>query len=480
MMVDDKRYDFCVALLAMCLLTSFGAMAQNVAGLRIRCAGGLQGNVAVSIADANVVKPDTAGGNIVSELLLSSELRGRVEHPLDYFRGDNRARHDMDLLMLTQGWRRYPIDSVLNGNIRTPEDSFETDQSISGEVKSVTGGLKDVRLEMLVSKTMERKTFDIGKIFIIDGLDFVDGTTFTLQAVGKRSQSRTLQLRINPIAFPLVRLEAEGIRESSVDIPNAFYVQSVNSLNYNRSLNAYELPGVEIAARRFRPKNLRGFDDVKGFGIDDPVFEKSPTMAQLVARLGVGITFGTVGKPGVDSRHQRDENEEDNDNLDNMTVPRIIVFEKDKFGAVMKYVPVKVYLNDQLLTDGSELQGITDMDPLDIKQIEATRDGTEMFVYTKDGKEPSRFRLHKPLSVVTVRQLGYKPPVEFYVPGYNAVADGLKMDKRTTLYWNPSVRLDGESVIGFVPSDVSKSVLVTVEGVADDGTVIHEQTILKQ
>lgn len=106
----------------------------------------LAGNVAVSVVDANVVKPDSTGDNIVSALLASSELRGKVERPLDYFKGDSKSRQDMDLLMLTQGWRRYPMNNIIEGKTAAPTDSFETSQSISGMVKSTIGSTKDITL----------------------------------------------------------------------------------------------------------------------------------------------------------------------------------------------------------------------------------------------------------------------------------------------------------------------------------------------
>lgn len=438
----------------------------------------LAGNVAVSVVDANVVKPDSTGDDIVSALLASSELRGKVERPLDYFKGDSKSRQDMDLLMLTQGWRRYPMNDIIEGKTATPTDSFETSQSISGMVKSTIGSTKDITLEMLVPKTMERKTFKVGKRFIIDDLDFVDRTTFVLQAIGKRYQSRTLQLFIDSLAFPSTGGMKDFTREPTKDIPNGFYNQSHGALRFNSIMNAYELPEVSINARNFKPWNTKGVDDVKGFAEDDPVFEKSLTMTQLVARLNLGISVGEVGEAGYDAYAKSIEDPV------YAEYAGYNVFRKQTFmfsGMFMKYiyVPIMVFVDDMIVSDPSGLQEVVNMDPLNIKHLEASRDGFVLFVYTKNGNEPSRFRLFKPLSVATVQQLGYKPPVEFYVPKFNPEEHSLNMDRRTTLYWNPSVRIDKGANLDFTPSDISKSYMVTLEGVADDGTVIHEQKIMK-
>ena len=52
-------------------------------------------------------------GNILTEMLLSSEIRGFVPHPGWYFEGDDSLhRAALDLLMMTQGWRRFDWQSM--------------------------------------------------------------------------------------------------------------------------------------------------------------------------------------------------------------------------------------------------------------------------------------------------------------------------------------------------------------------------------
>ncbi len=54
--------------------------------------------------------------DISAYLLLASEVKGPVENTALYFSGDQeRSKQALDLLLLTQGWRRFNWDSVLNG-----------------------------------------------------------------------------------------------------------------------------------------------------------------------------------------------------------------------------------------------------------------------------------------------------------------------------------------------------------------------------
>ncbi|MGV3764724.1 MAG: carboxypeptidase-like regulatory domain-containing protein [Chitinophagaceae bacterium] len=63
----------------------------------------------VSVAVYRIDSLQQAGrGNILSYLLLSSDIRGHIEQPEYYFSARNeKVTHQLDLLLLTQGWRRF-------------------------------------------------------------------------------------------------------------------------------------------------------------------------------------------------------------------------------------------------------------------------------------------------------------------------------------------------------------------------------------
>src|SRR5450432_379189 len=72
----------------------------------------LQGNLSLSVfmIDSLQTLPNQ---NIISYLLLSSDLRGRVESPDYYFTHTDKASDEaLDNLMLTQGWRRFKWEDV--------------------------------------------------------------------------------------------------------------------------------------------------------------------------------------------------------------------------------------------------------------------------------------------------------------------------------------------------------------------------------
>ena len=70
----------------------------------------------LSIRDTNTDEPSYDDGNLMTTLLLSSELRGFVAYPAHYFEADDvEHRRHLDLLMLVQGWRRYNWQELAQG-----------------------------------------------------------------------------------------------------------------------------------------------------------------------------------------------------------------------------------------------------------------------------------------------------------------------------------------------------------------------------
>lgn len=64
--------------------------------------------ISVSVHDASIEDASYDNGNMLTDILLSSELKGFVANPAYYFESDDSVHQKaLDLLMLVQGWRRY-------------------------------------------------------------------------------------------------------------------------------------------------------------------------------------------------------------------------------------------------------------------------------------------------------------------------------------------------------------------------------------
>lgn len=83
--------------------------AEPFAPVNLSVEGGKPGTtISVSVCDAKHSEYLYDNGNILTEMLLASEIRGFVENPGYFFEKDDEEHNRaLDLLLMIQGWRRY-------------------------------------------------------------------------------------------------------------------------------------------------------------------------------------------------------------------------------------------------------------------------------------------------------------------------------------------------------------------------------------
>lgn len=93
----------------------------------------------LSVRDTRTDEPSYDDGNLMTSLLLSSELRGFIARPAWYFEGDDEERRQaLDCLMMVQGWRRYKFQELADTTFR-PRYEPETTMTVSGTVYRMLG-----------------------------------------------------------------------------------------------------------------------------------------------------------------------------------------------------------------------------------------------------------------------------------------------------------------------------------------------------
>jgi hypothetical protein len=145
----------------------------------------------VSVRDAGTSSVADGGETMQTNLLLSSDLKGYIEQPGYYFESqDNAHRQALDLLMMTQGWRRYYWKRI------TGLERFETPHPIE-ESLMIKGSvlhprwdkpLADVKISFFMTKkdlpghSDAGKTDDAGCFAFVDtGLNVSGQWDLTLQ-----------------------------------------------------------------------------------------------------------------------------------------------------------------------------------------------------------------------------------------------------------------------------------------------------------
>ena len=101
-------------------------------------------------------------------------------------------------------------------------------------------------------------------------------------------------------------------------------------------------------------------------------------------------------------------------------------------------------------------------------------------IYTKKGNDRP-VEKGKGLSNNTVR--GYTSMREFYSPNYGTINENDdKKDIRTTLYWNPQVITNHDNnkvTLTFYNNDISQSFRVIIEGMSNDGRLVHLENVME-
>ena len=386
----------------------------------------LQGIYALSVTDYDVVKPDSLFGDIRQNL-----LRQHLSYQPD-------TLHKII----------YPYQEM---------------QFITGRIKGTwKKRLKNPHLLVVNAKTGEQWEFELGDSTNFSlGVDNPEGTTFLLQGTRNSGKTAFVELQIDSMTFPKVALPHYALTESP-DL-SAFRTQAQTQQMYSRT-GYIELPEVTKIGKRQKPlkNNFLNFEAPRGFQEGDPRIERAVTMQQLLISLGMRVGYAD-GRAYITTP-------------DNAGVlPYVDNIREEDHDYVLNLLPTDVK-SIEYFTPNNAINGFFAARPANHGKVPGV-----LFIFLKDGSEIASSRAKDSPSFVSVRQLGYRPAVEFYSPQYKSTKSDVRTDHRTTLYWNPKVETDekGHASVKFYASDISKRYLVTLEGVSNDGTIVHHQQIIE-
>ena len=111
---------------------------EPYSAIKMGVQGGAPGStISLAVRDAAHTEYTFDNGNIYTEMLLSSQIRGFVEDPGYYFETDDEEhRRALDLLLMIQGWRRFDWYTMAIPGAFTLQYMPEITQMMSGEVNT--------------------------------------------------------------------------------------------------------------------------------------------------------------------------------------------------------------------------------------------------------------------------------------------------------------------------------------------------------
>ncbi|MEO7209480.1 MAG: hypothetical protein ABIY35_00930, partial [Chitinophagaceae bacterium] len=105
------------------VLGNFKRRGKNI--LVVNLPDSIEANYSVSVTDAGLGADSS--DNIITHFLVSSELRGKIYQPYYYFTNNSDSlQTQLDLVMLTNGWRKIDWESIVQGkmpDIKYPKDT---------------------------------------------------------------------------------------------------------------------------------------------------------------------------------------------------------------------------------------------------------------------------------------------------------------------------------------------------------------------
>lgn len=128
--------------------------------------------MSVAVRDAQTDDRGYDNGNMMTEMLLSSELKGFIATPGYYFAADDEQhRADLDMLMMVQGWRRYKTVSHF-------QYMPERELAFEGTVYTLPDNVGHIELED-VEKVLKNSTTLYDMMLSDTGVSSISGTEST-------------------------------------------------------------------------------------------------------------------------------------------------------------------------------------------------------------------------------------------------------------------------------------------------------------
>ncbi|MFD1255796.1 carboxypeptidase regulatory-like domain-containing protein [Mucilaginibacter terrae] len=426
----------------------------------------VEGNFSVSVIDETKVPVnDDDEITIMSSLLLTSDLKGFIEKPNYYFaKLNDKTAADLDLLMMTQGYRRFNYTDLIAG--RYPTISFLPEQGIeiAGTLRTNTGmPFKGGNVRLLIPD----KYFSANAVsdpegrFKFTNLVFPDSAKVVATAKNNYN-SKNLMLMLDGMTYPaIVKNQLYPDEVTNIDSTLRPYL-----LNNKKQFNSMHVLK-EVIVRANKPSMTVSHADYPALtglsNIPDHLLaaNRFSACANMFLCLQSGI-------PGVTF---------------DMSTNSFYVMRDYNAG---KRVPMQVFVTG-MPVDANYLNSVM---PADVESVEVfLKDdlGLVSSSYQANGilvinskKKPVGTKislaelqdlLPQP-SVVNFTPKGYNFTREFYSPKYD-VPKPVGMDLRSTIYWNPRVVTDktGATSLEFYNADGKGSYRAVIEGLDKDGNL---------
>jgi len=431
-------------------------------------------NLSASVSDINFYGKRTASIN--NDLYFKTQLND-LSVNIDSLLKVNDI-NNLDLILLTHSWKKYDWQKLTKEEKTIPADNY-LGLSINYKDKNQVLPVNDSLILIIKNKSITKQFYKIPAAnqttFKKGGLVFFDSVKVSYQ-MGKNkelvdylkvSRDEALPLPQNIAAFQ----QPINGQERKIDGFDA-----LAAFKSNKTKDTTTLKEVVVKTKIIGNPILNRLNEIDRFYtsgmfsgtqhgyilnvLDDPMAKSSSDIVSYIAYRVPNVKIEESPLEGY----------------------RYFVVEEIGLSGFKKPTRIPVFLNEMQVESIGQL-------PLDdiayIKYIPGIVIGAGfnstvgvIYVYTKKGNEPEQANNN----IRSANIKGYDQQKEFINPDFAAKEQLKQPDLRSTVYWKPSILLDktnNKATIEFYNNDVSKKLLLTIEGINAAGELIHIEKIIE-
>ena len=417
---------------------------------------------------------------ILSGLLMSADIKGKVFNPGYYFKDKNaETLQKLDLVMMTNGWRRYKLEEIMDNKFSVLHYPFETGLSITGKVLQSDGKtpLKSGRINLMIkgedsTNIMSQAATNPASAFIVDNIEFKKSATVYYQGTNTNKTDGLVAVTINPSYFDTLKNPATGFEKTTHVDSMTSQQQLVDLLESKLKLDSAIGKTLQNVVVKSKKRSIT--DSLNLLYASDIFFDSDQTLA-----LNENINYYDIWQflqgmvPGIKINK-----------TDTGTQVNFSRYEGlDFFSENAQASGVQFFLNEIPVS----VDIIDFLNPDDVGLIKVYKGATAIAlgasrgaiaIYTIKGRSVKDWRSK---GFEFFKKEGYAVNKEFFVMDYSKLNPQSSFtDIRPTLYWNPSLSLtDGKKIIEFYNDDVCKKFRVVIEGIDTNGKLFFAEKIFQ-
>lgn len=463
-------------------------------------------NLSTLITNADLDNGLYETDNIASSILVTADIKGYIHQPGYYFKNkDAITLHHLDLLLMTQGWRRFDWKKIMANDFAALKYPVESAITFQGKLKKSDRAaiIKEGHVAFVIkgedstSIMADARVTDKGE-FLVNNLNFTKAATIAYQGTDNKNENYIVDVDLYPSFIDslktsnnksFINLDTSDLSARKNALANYLYGKvalidtgSFNGFNYLGNVNVKAVRKKLSLEDSLNNKYATGiFQLGKSIAPQENSFVS--TIWQLIQRSVPGIDIsGNPFSPVVKfSRFAGLDGMSENNSASYLSASGS---SDQDFGTMLnERNGVAYYLNEvNVSMDVISNINVNDVALIKILKTEAAALGATggvIAIYTNKDIAIRNAAYEKAFN--KEKRLGYAVIKSFYSPDYTTAPTSGLVDKRFTLFWNPTIKLgkDGKYHIKFFNSDNSTKFKLIIQGIDKEGRLIHHEQIIQ-